>query len=215
MWTAYRGFRKYCRLYISKRNAFKHVIQFSIGINVITCGLSNLGGIGHVWYRTLSPFRGIYSPSISEMCIKTGTDTLIVAGCPFVILFYKQKIEKIKECSFAESYFFCTYEVQLEEQTLASAVAVAISSSINPCPFDLQKNLTVPSCTSSSILPFIEIVLVLLVMMMSGNMSPCGIPGDPGEFTGEIIISLISIIPARKQFLNNPVLSLLFTLITF
>ena len=85
-------------------NKSKLGIQFSIGINVITCGLSNLGGIGHVWYRTLSPFRGIYSPSISEMCIKTGTDTLKVAGCPFVILFYKQKIEKIKECSFAESY---------------------------------------------------------------------------------------------------------------
>ena len=84
-------------------NKSKLGIQFSIGINVITCGLSNLGGIGHVWYRTLSPFRGIYSPSISEMCIKTGTDTLKVAGCPFVILFYKQKIEKIKECSFAES----------------------------------------------------------------------------------------------------------------
>ena len=42
----------------------------------ITCGLSNLGGIGHVWYRTLSPFLGIYSPSMSEICMNTGIDTL-------------------------------------------------------------------------------------------------------------------------------------------
>ena len=35
-------------------------------------GLSNRGGMGQTWYRTLSPFRGIYSPSMSEMCMKTG-----------------------------------------------------------------------------------------------------------------------------------------------
>ena len=56
----------------------------------LTCGLSNLGGMGHVWYLTRSPFLGIYSPSISEMCMKTGTDIQVVPLLwPFVTWFWK------------------------------------------------------------------------------------------------------------------------------
>ena len=54
------------------------------------------------------------------------------------------------------------------------------SSSMNPCPRDLQKNLTMPSWTSSPIRPFMEWVLVLLVMITSGNEKPGGI-GDPWD----------------------------------
>ena len=50
---------------------------------------------------------------------------------------------------------------------------------MNPWPRDLQKNLTVPSRTSSSILPDIEMVRVLRVIMTSGKRRPSGI----GEFT--------------------------------
>ena len=50
---------------------------------------------------------------------------------------------------------------------------------MNPWPRDLQKNLTVPSRTSSSILPDMEMVRVLRVTMTSGKRSPSGI----GELT--------------------------------
>ena len=67
------------------------------------------------------------------------------------------------------------------------------SSSIKPCPLDLQKNLTVPSRISSSILPFILWVLVLRVMMTSGSRNPSGIGekppwGDRDLFWGDVIL---------------------------
>ena len=58
-------------------------------------------------------------------------------------------------------------------------LTLASSSSMNPWPRDLQKNLTVPSRTSSSILPDMEMVRVLRVTMTSGKRSPSGI----GELT--------------------------------
>ena len=53
------------------------------------------------------------------------------------------------------------------------------SSSIKPCPLDLQKNLTVPSWTSSPIRPFMDWVLVRRVMMISGSLRPSGIGEIP------------------------------------
>ena len=62
---------------------------------------------------------------------------------------------------------------------------------MKPCPLDLQKNLTVPSCTSSSsIRPFIEIVRVLRVIITSGSLKPSGNPpwGDNDRFRGDVIL---------------------------
>ena len=59
---------------------------------------------------------------------------------------------------------------------------------MNPCPFDRQKNLTVPSLTSSSILPFMDTVLVRRVTMTSGNLRPGG-TGDPGDIAmGDVML---------------------------
>lgn len=63
-------------------------------------------------------------------------------------------------------------------------LTLASSSSMKPCPRDLQKNLTVPWRTSSSILPDIEIVRVRRVMITSGRRRPSGI-GDAIADDGE------------------------------
>jgi hypothetical protein len=50
-----------------------------------------------------------------------------------------------------------------------------LMGSMNPCPFDLQNNLTFPSCVMSwSILPVMDSVLVRRVMITSGTLRPSG-----------------------------------------
>ena len=74
------------------------------------------------------------------------------------------------------------------ELIVPKKVPTGSRSSMNPCPFDLQKNLTVPSLTSSSILPFMETVLVRRVTMTSGSLRPGG-TGDPGDIAmGDVIL---------------------------
>ena len=46
--------------------------------------LSNLGGMGHIWYRTLSPLRGMNSPSMSDMWTKTGWDGSVELPCGMI-----------------------------------------------------------------------------------------------------------------------------------
>ena len=88
---------------------------------------------------------------------------------------------------FATPNFYMLYQRTLD--IFQKRIPTGSRSSMKPWPFDLQKNLTVPSRTSSSILPFMETVLVLLVTMTSGSLSPGG-TGDPGDIAMGDVISI-------------------------
>ena len=70
------------------------------------------------------------------------------------------------------------------EKQSSVGILTLTSGSIKPCPFDLQKNLTVPSwMTLWSILPDMETVLVRRVIITSGRRRPSGRapPGRRGD----------------------------------